>query len=77
MTRLDPSTEPARQTPYRRLYTKIHKFNDDIARQNDCISYLLHEIRSLQKRVNDLEAAHDKSFSAAIPRAYPCGAETD
>jgi hypothetical protein len=55
MTRIDPSNEASRQTPYRRLYTKIHRFKGEVARQDSCISYLLNEIRTLQKRVEKLE----------------------
>jgi predicted nuclease with TOPRIM domain len=60
MSRTDYSTEPARQTPYRRLYTRIYKFEDEVKRQDNCISYLLNEIRTLQKRVDELEQRKDK-----------------
>jgi len=55
MTRADQSKQPTRETPYRRLYTRIYKFEDNAKRQDDCIGYLLNEIRMLQKRMDQME----------------------
>lgn len=48
MSRADPSNEPSRELAYRRLY-------DRISTQDGCITFLLIELRALQKRVTKLE----------------------
>jgi hypothetical protein len=55
MSRIDPSNEPARQPDYRRSYAKMH---EQIRAQDGCITWLLVELRALQKRVIKLELAN-------------------
>lgn len=45
--------EPAREPAYRHVQRIIH---DHLANQDGCITFLLVELRALQKRVNQLEA---------------------
>ena len=47
-------TEPAREPAYRRSQDIIH---DRLANQDGCITWLLNELRLLQKRVTKLEKA--------------------
>jgi hypothetical protein len=63
MTRLDPSSEPAREPAYRRLY-------DRIGNQDGCITWLLNELRLLQKRVTKLEQRNDDLAAAALRLAH-------
>lgn len=63
MTRFDPSTEPAREAAYRRLY-------DRISGQDGCITWLLVELRALQKRVAKLEQRNDDLAAAALRVAH-------
>jgi hypothetical protein len=63
MTRLDPSSEPARDAAYRRLY-------DRISGQDGCITFLLVELRALQKRVTKLEQRNDDLAAAALRLAH-------
>jgi CII-binding regulator of phage lambda lysogenization HflD len=75
MTRLDPSTEKSRQTPYRRLYTHIYKLRDELARQDSCITYLLNEIRALQKRAEQLEKRNENLVASALRVAFDTAQE--
>lgn len=59
MTRADPSGEPARELAYRRLH-------DRITTQDGCITWLLVELRALQKRVDKLEQRNETIASAAL-----------
>ena len=63
MTRANPSTEPAREAAYRRLYERI-------ANQDGCITFLLVELRALQKRVTQLEKHNDNLAAAALRLAH-------
>ena len=59
MTRLDPSNEPARAAAYLRLHKRIQT-------QDGCITWLLVELRALQKRVTQLEQRNDELAAAAL-----------
>lgn len=61
MTRLDQSAQPSREAAYKRLYVRIGV-------QDDCISWLLTELRALQKRVDKLEQ-HNAHTAANMVRA--------
>lgn len=63
MSRLDPSGEPAREAAYRRLY-------DRIGNQDGCITFLLVELRELQRRVAKLEQRNDDLAAAALRLAH-------
>ena len=41
--------EPARQPDYRRMYNEVRKVYDRIASQDQCITFLLVELRAVQK----------------------------
>jgi hypothetical protein len=66
MSRIDPSNEPARQPDYRRF---CEQTRNHIANHDSSITWLMGELRSLQKRVNQLEAAR--------ARAATVGGEND
>jgi hypothetical protein len=51
ISRLHREKEPTRDPLYRKLHTRIGV-------QDDCISWLLTELRALQKRVSALEVRH-------------------
>jgi hypothetical protein len=70
MTRLDPSNEPARQPEYRKFYTDLRKMAERICTQDGCISWLLVELRALQKRVDKLEQRNDDLAAAALRLAH-------
>ena len=61
MTRADPSGEPAREAAYIRLHERI-------STQDGCITWLLVELRALQKRVDKLEQ-HNAHTAANMVRA--------
>jgi quinol monooxygenase YgiN len=67
MTRLDPSGEPAREPAYRAAYRQLY---DRIGNQDGCITFLLVELRALQKRVTKLEQRNDDLAAAALRLAH-------
>jgi hypothetical protein len=67
MSRIDPSNEPAREPAYRRSQEVIH---DRLANQDGCITFLLVELRELQKRVTKLEQRNDDLAAAALRLAH-------
>src|SRR4029077_2853511 len=62
MTRADPSGEPAREPAYRAAHRQLY---DRIGTQDGCITFLLVELRALQKRVTKLEQRNDDLAAAA------------
>jgi hypothetical protein len=60
LVKTDWRDEPARDRLYRNLYRKLTERTDT---QDDCISWLLTEMRVLQKRVNELEAWRANPYS--------------
>lgn len=60
------SDEPAREAIYRKLRTRIGV-------QDDCISWLLTELRALQKRVDQLESNRARAIAenAEVVRSLP------
>ena len=66
MTRANQSKQSSRKTPYRRLYNHFYKLNDNVKRQDECIGYLLNEIRTLQKRMDQME---QQSANPSAPAA--------
>ena len=67
MTRLDPSNEPAREPAYRAAHRQLY---DRIGNQDGCITFLLVELRALQKRVTKLEQRNDDLAAAALRLAH-------
>ena len=67
MSRLDPSGEPAREPAYRAAHREIH---DRLANMDGCITFLLVELRALQKRVTKLEQRNDDLAAAALRLAH-------
>jgi hypothetical protein len=65
MSRPFSRNEPARQTDYRRTYVELRKVYDRIAAQDSCITYLLVELRAVQKRMNKLEQHNANKVRAA------------
>ena len=61
------SNEPAREPAYRRSQEVIH---DRLANQDGCITFLLVELRALQKRVTKLEQRNDNLAAAALRLAH-------
>jgi hypothetical protein len=59
--------EPARHPAYRRSQDIIH---DRLANQDGCITWLLVELRTLQKRVTQLEKRNDDLAAAALRLAH-------
>jgi hypothetical protein len=55
MSRPWSPNEPARQPDYRRMYNEVRKLYDRIASQDQCITFLLVELRAAQKRIEKLE----------------------
>lgn len=55
--------EPARDPDYRRAYAKMH---ERMQTQDGCITWLLVELRALQKRVTQLEKRNDELAAAAL-----------
>lgn len=70
MSRPFSPNEPARQPDYRRMYTEVHKLYDRLANQDGCITWLLVELRALQKRVTKLEQRNDALAAAALRLAH-------
>jgi hypothetical protein len=62
--------EPARQPDYRRIYMEVRKVYDRIKTQDECITWLLVELRALQKRVTQLEKHNDALAAAALRLAH-------
>jgi len=60
--------EPSREPAYRAAHREIH---DRIAGQDGCITFLLVELRALQKRVNQLEAWRARTVAAETPLVQP------
>jgi hypothetical protein len=60
--------EPARQPDYRRMYNEVRKVYDRIASQDQCITFLLVELRALQKRVEKLEQARARALTEDADR---------
>jgi hypothetical protein len=48
--------EPARDAAYRRLHQRM-------STQDECISWLLKEVRALQARIDNLERSHENPHS--------------
>jgi len=63
-------SEPARQPDYRNLYMRALKFEDRLAGQDGCITFLLVELRALQKRVAKLEQRNNDLAAAALRLAH-------
>jgi len=59
--------EPAREPAYRAAHREIH---DRLANQDGCITFLLVELRALQKRVTQLEKRNDTLAAAALRLAH-------
>jgi hypothetical protein len=59
--------EPAREPAYRAAHREIH---DRLANQDGCITFLLVELRALQKRVAKLEQRNDTLAAAALRLAH-------
>ena len=59
MTKVDRHNEPARE----RAYLKLH---DRIANQDSCITFLLIELRAVQKRLAKLEQHHADTASVKL-----------
>jgi hypothetical protein len=59
--------EPAREPAYRVAHREIH---DRLANQDGCITWLLVELRTLQKRVTQLEKRNDDLAAAALRLAH-------
>lgn len=70
MARQWSSGEPARQPDYRNLYMRALKFEDRLAGQDGCITWLLVELRALQKRIAKLEQRNDDLAAAAVRLAH-------
>jgi septal ring factor EnvC (AmiA/AmiB activator) len=67
MSRIDPSNEPARQPDYQRMYKQVRKLQDRIQTQDECITWLLVELRAAQKRLTKLEQ-HNADTTAKMAR---------
>ena len=59
--------EPSREPTYRAAHREIH---DRLANQDGCITWLLVELRTLQKRVTKLEQRNDDLATAALRLAH-------
>jgi hypothetical protein len=60
--------EPARQPQYRKSQDMIH---DRLANQDGCITWLLIEVRSLQKRVEKLETWRARTVTEPLDEPVP------
>ena len=60
-------TEPAREPAYRKSQEIIH---DRLANQDGCITWLLVELRALQKRVDKLEKHNAHTAANMVRAAY-------
>jgi hypothetical protein len=67
MTRPWNPDEPSREPAYRVAHREIH---DRLANQDGCITFLLAELRALQKRVAKLEQRNDDLAAAALRLAH-------
>ena len=67
MTRPWNPDEPSREPAYRVAHREIH---DRLANQDGCITWLLNELRLLQKRVTKLEQRNDDLAAAALRLAH-------
>lgn len=63
--------EPARQPDYRRMYNEVRKVYDRIASQDQCITFLLVELRAAQKRIEKLEQHRARTATANTPMGEP------
>jgi hypothetical protein len=70
MSRLRSPDEPTRQPDYRRMYTEVRKLYDRIASQDSCITYLLVELRAVQKRLAKLEQHSAHTAANRVRAAY-------
>jgi hypothetical protein len=61
------SDEPGREPAYRRSQNIIH---DRLANQDGCITFLLVELRALQKRVAKLEQHNAHTAANMVRAAY-------
>jgi hypothetical protein len=59
--------EPSREPAYRAAQREIH---DRLANVDGCITFLLVELRALQKRVTKLEQRNDDLAAAALRLAH-------
>jgi hypothetical protein len=59
--------EPAREPAYRAAHRQLH---DRIGNQDGCITFLLVELRALQRRVTKLEQRNDDLAAAALRLAH-------
>jgi hypothetical protein len=59
--------EPAREPAYRAAHREIH---DRLANMDGCITFLLVELRALQKRVDKLEQRNENLAAAALRLAH-------
>jgi hypothetical protein len=59
--------EPSREPAYRKSQVEIR---DRLANQDGCITWLLNELRLLQKRVTKLEQRNDDLAAAALRLAH-------
>jgi hypothetical protein len=62
MSRTNWQNEPAREIAYRKLHERI-------ASQDSCITFLLMELRALQKRVAKLEKSNEATTYAKLRTA--------
>jgi hypothetical protein len=63
-------TEQSRQPTYRRTYNETRKLYNRIDNQDGCITFLLVELRALQKRITKLEQHNDDLTAAALRLAH-------
>jgi hypothetical protein len=52
------------------MYIEVRKLYDRIGNQDGCITFLLVELRALQKRVTQLEKRNDDLAAAALRLAH-------
>ena len=71
MSRPWSPTEPARQKEYRVAYNEVRKLYDRIASQDSCITFLLVELRAVQKRLEKLEAHRARTATENTPMGEP------
>jgi hypothetical protein len=52
------------------MYTEVRKLNDRVKTQDECITWLLIQLRTTQKRVTKLEAHHASITANKVRAAY-------